>query len=148
MTAPSERAKELAEAMKQALREAKAATARARELGDAVLQALAEARAQAEQARTLVQYPTGRYECKRCSHSVLFTEPAAELPACQNCGSREYHGAVPSVTRIEPPPPKKFLAGMYVCRSCKTRVALAFDIDVLSPCEFCGVDALEPAADK
>lgn len=132
--------------MKQALREAKAASARARELGDAVLQALAEARAEAEQARTIVEYPTGRYECKHCRQSVLFTEPTAELPACQNCGSREYLGAAPTITRIQPPAPKQYPAGMYECDACKTRVVLAFDVDVLSPCEFCGANKLHPAA--
>lgn len=142
----TERAKELAEAMKQALREAKAAAARARELGDAVLQALAEARAEAQQARTIVEYPTGRYECKHCRQSVLFTEPTAELPACQNCGSREYLGAAPTITRIQPPAPKQYPAGMYECDACKTRVVLAFDVDVLSPCEFCGANKLHPAA--
>ena len=146
VTSAAERAKELAEAMRQALREAKAASARARELGDAVLEALAQARADVEQARTIVEYPTGRYECKRCRQSVLFTEPTAELPACQNCGSREYDGAAPTMTRIQPPPPKKFLAGMYECGACKTRVALAFDVDVLSPCEFCGSNRLQPSA--
>lgn len=140
MSAAAERAKELAEAMRQALREAKAASARARALGDAVLQALAEARAETEQAHTLVEYPTGRYECKRCRQSVLFTEPTAELPACQNCGGREYDGAAPNITRIEPPPPKTFPAGMYECDACKTRAAQAFDTDMLSPCEFCSAE--------
>lgn len=146
MSAAQERAKELAEAMKQAIREARLASARARQLGEEVLQALAEARAEVEQARTIVEYPTGRYECKHCNQSVLFTEPAAELPVCQNCGGREYNGAEPTITRIEPPPPKQFPAGIYECGACNTRVALAFDADVISACEFCGSDKLQRTA--
>ncbi|OGI39866.1 MAG: hypothetical protein A2140_07270 [Candidatus Muproteobacteria bacterium RBG_16_62_13] len=139
MTQAQERAQQLAAQVQQAIRESKAAEARVKQLSDALLQALAEAKAEAEVEQTIVEYPTGRYECKGCRQSVLFTEPKRELTPCENCGSTEYIGAEPTITRIAPPPPRKYPAGMYACIGCGTRVALAIDMDELSPCEMCGI---------
>jgi Zn finger protein HypA/HybF involved in hydrogenase expression len=133
-----ERAKALAREMMKAMKEAKAAEARAKQLGDAITQALAEARAEAEAARTIVEYPTGRYECASCGHSVLFTEPTRQLPACDNCGSHQYRGHDPKVTKVEPPPPKRYAAGLYECGSCGARIAVVAETDALSPCDICG----------
>ncbi len=144
MSTAQERAKALAAEIKKAVRAMKAAEARVKQLGVELMQALAEARAEAEAARTIVEYPSGRYECAKCRHSTLFTEPTQELPACMNCGSREWTGQAPIVTTVEPPPPKRYPAGMYECTKCRVRTAVAEDTDALSPCELCGADALEP----
>lgn len=144
MTSARERAKALAEEMTKVMKVAKAAEARAKELGQEVLQALAEAKEEAEAARTIVEYPSGRYECKGCGQVVLFTEPCQELPACGNCGSVEYDGAKAKVTKIKPPPPKKFAAGIYECSGCGARMAVAEETDVLSACDICAAGKLKP----
>jgi predicted nucleic acid-binding Zn ribbon protein len=144
MSSAQERAKALAQEMKKAIMEAKAAEARAKRLGEEVMQALAEAKVEAEAASTIVEYPIGRYECKQCGVGSIFSRPYRELPACDNCGSHEYIGAEPSITKITPPPPKQYVAGMYECAACGTRVVLAVDTDVLTPCDVCDADKLRP----
>lgn len=143
MTTAQERAKVLADEIKKTVRAIKAAEAKVRRLGDELKQVLAQARAEAEAARTIVEYPSGRYECAKCRHSTLFTEPTQELPECMNCGSREWTGHEPTITRIEPPPPKRYPAGMYECTKCGVRTAVGEDTDALPPCELCGADALK-----
>ena len=138
MSSAQERAKELAREMKRAIIEAKTAEARAKRLGEEVLLALAEAEKEAEAVSTIVEYPIGRYECKQCGAGSIFSQTYRELPACDNCGSREYAGAEPAITKITPPPPKKYSSGMYECAGCRTRIVLAEDTDELSPCDVCG----------
>lgn len=144
MASAQERAKALAREMMEAMKDAKAAEARARQLGDELTRVLAQARAEAEAARTVVEYPSGRYECKGCRQSVLITEPCDTLPACGNCGRRDWDGATPRVIQVTPPAPARFPAGMYQCAGCGARIAVAVDTDVPSPCELCGATGLNP----
>lgn len=146
MSSAQERARVLADEIKKAVREIKAAEIRVKRLGEELMRASAEAKAEVAAAQTVVEYPTGRYECAKCRHGMLFTEPTQELPACDNCGSRQWTGHEPTVTTIEPPPPKKYAAGMYECGQCGVRTAVAIDTDELSACELCGADKLEPLA--
>lgn len=144
MASAQERAQALAQEIKKTMQGIKAAELKVKRLGEELKRTLTQARAEAEVERTIIEYPTGRYECKRCGHGTLFTEPTRELPACDNCGAREFVGHEPKITRIVPPPPKKFRAGMYVCGYCGGRTALAMDVDELSACDLCGMDKLEP----
>ncbi len=143
MSSAQNRAKALADELMKVMRVAKAAEGRAKELSEQMMQALAEAKAEAEAARTIIEYPSGRYDCKSCGHSVLLTESTRELPGCDNCGSREYDGAEPTITKIEPPPPKKYPAGVYECAGCGARIAVAEDADALAACDFCGADEVK-----
>lgn len=146
MASAQERAKLLAREMMQAMKEAKAAEARAKQIGDELTRVLAQARVEAEAARTLVEYPSGRYDCKGCRQSVLITEPCASLPVCGNCGRRDWDGAKPRVIQVTPPAPRRFPAGMYECAGCGARIAVAVDTDTASPCELCGATGLKPLA--
>jgi len=144
MPTKQERIEVLTSEIKKAIYAAKAADAKVKQLGDELMRALADVRAEAEAARTIVVYPTGRYECAKCRHSTLFTEPTRTLPACDNCGSREWVGHEPQVTEVAAPAPKKYPAGMYECAKCGIRTAVAVDADDSSPCEICGATELVP----
>jgi rubrerythrin len=143
MPSAQERAKALAREMMNAIKEAKAAEARARQLGKEAMQVLAEAKMEAEATHTILEYPTGSYECKSCGHCVLSTEVTRELPVCDNCGNREYAGAAPKVRKTKAPPPKKYPSGMYECGGCGERIVIAEGSDTRSPCDLCGADKLK-----
>ena len=142
MPSAQERVKVLAQEIKKVMLDVKAAEARIQRLGEELKLALVEAKAQAAVARTIVEYPMGRYECKGCRQSTIFSEAYSELPPCDNCGRREYSGAEPKITVITPPSPKKYSAGMYGCKDCGGRVAVVEDTDTLSACELCGTGRL------
>ena len=138
MLSTQEHAQVLAQELKKATLEMKAAEARARRLTEELTRTLAQAKQEAEAARIVATYPTGRYECMACRQVMLLTEPAIELPACGNCGNRGYTGQAPVVTKSQPPAPKKYIAGMYECVGCGARTAVVIDTDEPSPCEMCG----------
>lgn len=142
MPSAKERAKQLAQEMRKAAKEAKEAEARAKRLGEEVMQALAEAKIEEESAKSVIEYPPGRYECKACRQPLLFMEPTRELTPCENCGSREFVGHEPRIIKITPPPPKKYPPGMYECAGCGVRIALVEGMDKLTPCEICGIAVL------
>lgn len=144
MPSAQDRVQLLAQELKKALKEAKAAEARAKQLGEEVVQALAAAKAEAEAASTIIEYPVGRYECKGCHQSTIFSHPYRDLPMCDNCGAREYTGAEPKVIKKVTPPPRKYAAGMYECGACSARVVVPVNTDKLSPCDLCGADKLQP----
>ena len=129
----------------QAEAEAQTAEAKAITLGEQLSKAQAEANAEMlANAETVAVYPAGRYECKGCAQSVMFTSPTSTLPICENCGSQEYKGHEPEMTKVMPTPGKRYHAGMYQCGSCGARVAVATDTDALPPCDFCEQTGLEP----
>jgi DNA-directed RNA polymerase subunit RPC12/RpoP len=142
MPSAQERAKQLAQEMRKAVKEAKEAEARAKRLGEEVMQALAEAKVEAESSADVVEYPPGRYECKACRQPLLFMEPTRELTPCENCGGTEFVGHEPRVLKVKPPPPMKYPAGMYECAGCGARVALAEGVDKITPCDICGIAVL------
>lgn len=147
MTSSQQRAQALAREIQDSMKAIRAAEAKVKQLGRELTQALAQAHAEAESARTIVEYPTGRYECKSCGQSTLVTEPTRELPVCDNCGRCDWVGREPTVTRIEPPPPKRFPTGMYECAVCDGRTVVADDADELSPCELCGANDFRPLSE-
>lgn len=148
MTA-QQKAESLAKQVMLAMAESKAAEARAISLGKKMMKAVAQAKNDAKAAeaaaRDIVEYPSGRYECGQCGHSVLITTATSELPECDNCGSNKIKGHEPKVTRVEPPAPKKYAAGMYQCSTCETRAAVAVDTNHLPDCDYCG-SKLNPLA--
>lgn len=135
------KAEALAKQVMAAMAESKAAEARAVALGEKMMKAVAQAKKEAkaaQKARTIVEYPSGRYECGQCGHSVLITTATNKLPECDNCGSDKIKGHEPKVTKIEPPAPKKYKAGMYQCGGCEARAAVAVDTNHLPDCDYCG----------
>lgn len=135
----------LTKEMAQAEVEAQTAEAKAIVLGEQLSKARAEANAEMlANAETVEVYPAGRYECKGCAQSVMFTAPTSTLPICENCGSQEYTGQAPEITKVLPKQGKRYHAGMYQCGSCSARVAVATDTDTLPACDFCGQTGLVP----
>jgi len=143
MVSAREKARAIAAEIKTTMQAIKAAEAKVVQLGRELTKTLDEARAETEAALTVIEYPSGRYECADCGHSTLFTESTRELPACGNCGHRNYVGHEPVITKYEPPPPKKYPAGMYDC-TCGARTVVSEDTDEVSPCELCGSVELKP----
>jgi predicted nucleic acid-binding Zn ribbon protein len=147
MPTSQERARALAREIEQSLRDIRAAEARVQQLRRELGLALSAARAESAATLTVVEYPTGRYECRRCGQGTLVTQPTRELPVCDNCGNRDWVGHEPIVTRIEPPPAKRFPIGMYACARCGGRTVVATDADEMSPCELCGASEFSPVPD-
>jgi predicted nucleic acid-binding Zn ribbon protein len=142
MTNVDEKARLLADELRKAMKDLRAAEARIQVL-TRELQKVLDAPRPAAKPKKIVEYPAGRYECAACGQSAIFTQAVSALPECDNCGSREYRGAEPKVTIIEPPAPKRFPAGMYQCAACGARTALVSDTDEVPVCDFCGAARLE-----
>jgi len=139
MASAKERAQKLAQDLRTATRTARTASARARKAGQDFKKMLVKVAAEAEAARNIVEYPSGRYECKACHQPVIFAETVRELPPCDSCGRNSgYDGPPPRVLEIIEPPPREFSAGLYECTQCRAPLALVEDSDTLGPCEFCG----------
>ena len=139
MASAKERAQELSQEIREAIRTARAANAHAWKAGAEFKKVLVQVQAEAEAARNVVEYPPGRYECNACHQPVIFSDTQRELPPCDSCGSRRgYSGPPPRVLNVIPDTPRKFSAGLYECTQCHAPVALVEGSDRLSPCEFCG----------
>ncbi len=123
---------------------AQAAEAKAVTLGDQLIKAQAEVEAERyANAKSVAVYPAGRYECKVCGQSVLFTSDTVTLPQCHNCGSQEFKGHEPKMKKVLPEPGKKYQPGMYQCGNCGARVAVAVATNSLPECDLCGQTGLE-----
>jgi Zn finger protein HypA/HybF involved in hydrogenase expression len=110
--------------------------------GEEFKKLLIQVQAEAEAARNVVEYPSGRYECKACHQPVIFTEIQNALPPCDSCGrSSGYSGPRPRVLEVIPETPRKYSAGLYECKQCRAPLALVEGSDALPPCEFCGATA-------
>lgn len=139
MASAKERAQELSQEMRDAIRAARAANTRARTAGEEFRKLLVVIQSEAEAARNLVEYPVGRYECNTCHQPVIFSDTQRELPPCDSCGSSSgYSGPPPRVLDVIPDTPRNFPAGLYECTQCRAPVALVEGSDALAPCEFCG----------
>lgn len=137
-----EKTRLLAEDLRKAMKDLRAAEARVQAL-TRELQKMLDAPRPAAEPEKIVEYPPGRYECAACGQSAILTRAARELPECDNCGSREYRGAEPKVSVLKRPAPKRFPAGMYQCAGCGARTALVGDMDEVPVCEYCGAARLE-----
>lgn len=139
------RAKALQSKAVEAQAQAQAAEAQAVTLGDQLIKAQAEVEAERyANAKSVAVYPAGRYECKACGQSVMFTSDTVTLPQCHNCGSQEYKGHEPKMKKVLPEPGKKHQPGMYQCGSCGARVAVAVATNTLPACDLCGQTGLVP----
>ena len=139
MASAKERAQLLSREIRTALVAARTAITRAHTAGEEFKALLVEVQAEAEAARNVVEYPSGRYECKGCHQPVIFPDTRRELPPCDNCGrSVGYDGPPPRILNVIPEAPRKYPAGLYECKHCHAPLALVEGVGALSPCEFCG----------
>jgi len=139
MASAKERAQQLSQEIRDAIRAARAASTRARTAGEEFRKLLVQVEVEAEAARNVVEYPGGRYECNACHQPVIFTDTQSELPPCDSCGrSSGYSGPPPRVLHVVPATPRKFSAGLYECKQCHAPLALVEGSNALAPCEFCG----------
>ncbi len=139
MATAKEKALFLAQEIKAALQSARAAIAQARAASVEFKGLVATMRAEAEAARNVVEYPSGRYECKGCHQPVIFAVDQKSLPPCDACGRDiGYDGPPPRVLEVIPEAPRKFPAGLYECKQCRAPLALAEGADAVAPCEYCG----------
>ena len=139
MASAKEQAQKLAQDMRAAILVAREAIMRAHAAGEEFRRLLAPMQAEAEAARNLVEYPSGRYECKGCHQPVIFAVDQKVLPPCDTCGRNiGYDGPPPRVLQTIPDTPRKFPAGLYECRQCRAPRALAEGTDAMTACEYCG----------
>lgn len=138
MASAKEQAQKLAKEIRAAVAAARAASARARTAGEEFRRVLVQVQAEAEAARNVVEYPSGRYECKGCHQPVIFATDQRVLPPCDNCGRDiGYDGPPPRVLEVIPETPRNHPAGLYECRQCRAPLALVEGVDAFAPCEFC-----------
>jgi hypothetical protein len=83
MPSAQERAKVLADEIKQTVREIKAAEVRVKHLSEQLMLALAEVRADAE----VQKHAAGMYECGQCGVRTAVAQDTDELLACELCGA-------------------------------------------------------------
>lgn len=139
MASAKEQAQRLSQEIRSALAAARMAGARARAAGEEFKTLLVQVQAEAEAARNLVEYPSGRYECKGCHQPVIFASDQRVLPPCDSCGRDiGYDGPPPRVLEVIPEAPRKYPAGLYECKQCRAPLALVEGVDAFAPCEFCG----------
>ena len=139
MASAKEQAQKIAQEITTALQAARAAIMQAHAASAEFKKLLVPMRAEAEAARNVVEYPSGRYECKGCHQPVIFAVDQKVLPPCDACGRNiGYEGPPPKVLQVVPEAPRKFPAGLYECKQCRVPRALAVGVDVHAPCEFCG----------
>jgi len=139
MASAKERAQMLSQEIRAALRAARTGLGRARTAGEEFKALLVDVQVEAAAARNVVEYPSGRYECKGCHQPVIFPDTRNELPPCDTCGRNVgYDGPPPRVLDVIPEAPRKYSAGLYECKHCHAPLALVEGVDAFLPCEFCG----------
>lgn len=139
MATAKEQALKLSREIRDAIRTARTASARARATGEEFRNMLIQVEAEAEAERSVVEYPSGRYECNACHTPVIFSEIQREFPPCDTCGRRSgFTGPRPKVLDVIPATPRKYSAGLYECLMCHAPLALVEGVDAFPPCEFCG----------
>ena len=139
MSSAKERAQLLSQEIRAALQAARTAITHAHTAGEEFKALLGQVQAEAEAARNVVEYPSGRYECKGCHQPVIFPDTRSDLPPCDSCGRNiGYDGPPPRILDVIPEAPRKYSAGLYECKHCHAPRALVEGVDALPPCEFCG----------
>jgi len=142
MASAKNQARKIAKDIQSALKTARAAITRAHDAGAEFRTMLVQVQAEAAAARNLVEYPSGRYECKGCHQPVIFATDQKALPPCESCGRNiGYDGPPPRVLKVIPEPPRNFPAGLYECRQCRAPRALVEGVDVMDSCDYCGASS-------